>query len=96
MNSYELLLVVKADMEDEQREALFTRFQDIIKNDGGEIGEVDEWGKRKLAYPINYINDGYYILMNFKANPDLPTELERNFRISEDVMRFMITKKDEE
>lgn len=96
MNSYELLLVVKPDMEDEQREALFTRFQDIIKNDGGEIGEVDEWGKRKLAYPINYINDGYYILLNFKANPDLPTELERNFRISEDVIRFMITKKDEE
>ncbi|MGI6665542.1 MAG: 30S ribosomal protein S6 [Christensenellaceae bacterium] len=96
MNRYELLLVVKPDMEEEARNALFTRFQEIITTDGGEIEEVDEWGKRRLAYPINYINDGYYMLMNFKAKPELPAELERNFRISEDVLRFMIVKKDAE
>ena len=51
---------------------------------------------RKLAYAIDYISEGYYVLMNFKANPDLPAELERNLKISEDVMRFMVVKKEQE
>ena len=96
MNSYELLYIVKADMEDEARTALISRFSDLIVADGGEIVETDEWGKRKFAYPINYINDGYYVLVNFKAKPELPAELERNFKISEFVMRYMVIRKDEQ
>lgn len=94
MNSYELLYIVKADMEDEARTALISRFSDLIVADGGEIVETDEWGKRKFAYPINYINEGYYVLVNFKAQPSLIAELERNFRITEDTIRFMFVKKD--
>ena len=94
MNSYELLYIVKADMEEEARAALISRFSDLIVAGGGEITESDEWGKKKFAYPINYVNEGYYVLVNFKSQPTLIAELERNFRITEDTIRFMIVKKD--
>ena len=94
MNSYELLYIVKADMEEEARTALISRFSDLIVNNGGEIVETDEWGKRRFAYPFNYINEGYYVLVNFKAQPAVIAELEINFRITEDTIRFMCIKKD--
>ncbi len=94
MNNYELLYIVKADMEEEARTSLISKFADLIVSNGGEIVETDEWGKKKFAYPINYVNDGYYVLVNFKAQPSLIAELERNFRITEDTIRFMIVKKD--
>ena len=96
MNSYELLYIIKPTVEEEARAALIARFADIVKNDGGEIENIDEWGMIKLAYEIDYISEGYYVLMNFKAKADLPAELERNLKISEDVMRFMIVKKEQE
>ena len=72
MNSYELLYIIKPTVEEEARAALIARFADIVKNDGGEIENIDEWGMRKLAYAIDYISEGYYVLMNFKAKADLP------------------------
>ena len=96
MNSYELLYIIKPTVEEEARAALIARFADIVKNDNGEVENIDEWGMRNLAYAIDYISEGYYVLMNFKANPDLPAELERNLKISEDVMRFMVVKKEQE
>ena len=81
-------------MEEEARTALISRFSDLIVAAGGEITESDEWGKKKFAYPINYVNEGYYVLVNFKSQPTLIAELERNFRITEDTVRFMIVKKD--
>ena len=94
MNSYEVLYIIKPDVEDEARAALIERFAQIVKEDGGEVENIDDWGKRKLAYDIDYISEGYYVLMNFKAKADLPAELERNMKISEFVMRFMVLKKD--
>lgn len=96
MNSYELLYIIKPTVEEEARAALIARFADIVKGDNGEVESIDEWGMRKLAYAINYISEGYYVLMNFKAIPALPAELERNLKISEDVMRFMVVKKEQE
>lgn len=96
MNSYELLYIIKPTVEEEARAALIARFADIVKNDNGEVENIDEWGMRKLAYAIDYISEGYYVLMNFKAKTDLPVELERNLKISEDVMRFMVVKKEQE
>jgi len=95
MNSYEALYIIKPDMEDEARAALIARFAAIVTDDGGEVENIDEWGNRKLAYPIDYIGEGYYVLMNFKAKPALPAELERNYKISEDIMRYMVVRKDE-
>ena len=69
MNSYELLYIIKPTVEEEARAALIARFADIVKADNGEVENIDEWGMRKLAYSIDYISEGYYVLMNFKANP---------------------------
>ena len=93
MNSYETLYVIKPDLEDEARAALIQKFSAIITDNGGEIESVDEWGKRKLAYAINYISEGYYVLVNFKAQPELPAELERNFKINDNIMRYIVIKK---
>ena len=96
MNNYESMYILKPDMEDERRQALIQRFAEIVTANGGEISQIDEWGKRRLAYPINYINDGFYVLMTFKAPPTLPRELERNYKISDDVIRYIVVNLDNE
>ena len=96
MNSYETLYIIKPDVEEEERAALIEKFAGLVREDGGEVENIDEWGKRKLAYEINYIGEGYYVLMNFKANPDLPLEMERQFKITENIMRFIVIRKDKE
>ena len=77
MNKYELAVVVSAKLEDDARTATVEKVKEYITRFGGTITNVDEWGKRKLAYPINYINEGYYVLMYIKAPSELPKELER-------------------
>ena len=94
MNKYECMYILKPNLEDEKRNELIKRFSDIIEKNGGKVSDVDEWGVKKMAYAINYIKDGYYILTHFEANPDLPLELERNFKINEDVMRFLVLRQD--
>ena len=95
MIKYESMYILKPDMEEEKKDALVKRFSDIVVNNGGNVEKIDEWGKKRLAYPIQYINDGYYVLMNFEAEPTLPAELERNYKISDDVLRFMVINLDE-
>ena len=70
------------------------RFSSIVTAGGGTVEKVDDWGKRKLAYPIQDLNDGHYILMHFSANPELPYELERNMKINENIMRYLVIRKD--
>ena len=94
MNKYECMYILKPNLEDEKRNELIKRFSDIIEKNGGKVSDVDEWGVKKMAYAINYITDGYYILTHFEANPDLPLELERNFKINEDVMRFLVLRQE--
>lgn len=93
MNSYELLFIIDNDLTDEAKEAVVNKLSAVIENDGGKIDAVDKWGTRKLAYPINYKNEGYYVLVNFTAPATLPDELERVMRITDSVVRFMIVKK---
>ncbi len=94
MRKYETLYVLKPDLEEEKRNELIEKFKTIIEKDG-EIEEVNEWGTKKLAYEIDKIKEGYYVLVNFKANTDLPKELERNFRISDDVIRYLVVNLEE-
>jgi len=96
MTKYESMYILKPDLEDEKKDALIKRFSDIIANNGGVVGNIDEWGKKRLAYPIQYINDGYYVLMSFAASPEIPAELERNYGISDDVLRYMVINLDSE
>lgn len=92
MNKYELMYIIDTSLEENARKELIERISALITGNGGEVEKVDEWGKRRLAYPINYKNDGYYVLEHFSAGPDLPREIERVLQISEDVLRYLIVK----
>ncbi len=87
---YEAMVVLSVKTNDEEQiKALISKFSDLIKNNGTLEG-VDEWGKRKLAYEINYENEGYYVLYNFESKPDFPAELERVISITDGVLRSMV------
>ena len=88
MNQYEVMYVIDPALEDGARVELINRFSDLVKKNGGEIDRVDEWGKRRLAYAIQYKTEGYYVLMYIKAPSDLPRELERNLQISDSVLPY--------
>ena len=90
-NSYETMLVFSVANGDESVTALVEKFKALIEANGT-IESVDEWGKRKLAYPINYINEGYYVLVDFEAAAELPAELERRFRIDENILRSIVVR----
>jgi small subunit ribosomal protein S6 len=94
MNKYESMYILKPNIEDEQRNELIKKFSDIIENNGGKVEKTDEWGKKKLAYPIEYISDGYYVLVDFEGPGELPSEMERNFKISDDVLRYMVIRRE--
>ena len=92
MNQYEVMYVIDAALEDSARVELINRFSDLVKKNGGEIDRVDEWGKRRLAYAINYKTEGYYVLMYIKAPSELPRELERNMQIADSVLRYLVVR----
>ena len=88
MNKYELVYIIDTAVEEEARKALVEKFNTLITENGGEIEKVEEWGKRRLAYAIDYKTEGYYVLVNFSAASELPLELERNLKITESVIRY--------
>ena len=90
MNKYESMYILKPDLAEEARKALIEKFSAIVIDNGGKIENVDEWGQRKLAYEINYIKEGYYVLMTFEAPSELPLELVRNYNISDSVLRYNV------
>jgi small subunit ribosomal protein S6 len=94
MNQYEVLYVITPELDEEADKVVMDKFADIITANGGEIEKTDVWGKRRLAYPIDYKTEGYYVLVVFNANPELPRELERNMRNDERLMRYMVTRKE--
>ena len=92
MNKYEAMYIVTPEMEDEAIKGVIEKFSGIITANGGEIEKTDEWGRKKLAYPIDYKTEGYYVLVNFAAAPELPRALERNFRNDESILRYMVVR----
>ena len=93
MNNYELLFILDPVVEESKRQAMIETVKEIIA-EGGEVGEVEVWGTRKLAYPIRKKSEGFYVLVNFSAEPDLPKELDRRLKIADSVMRHLIINKD--
>jgi len=93
VNKYEALYVINPALEEQAQAQLIERFSGIVAAGGGNVEKVDDWGIKKLAYPINYITEGRYILMTFESAPALPAELERNMKNNEFVIRFMVTTK---
>lgn len=91
MRKYEVMYILRPELEQEALQAAVEKFQGIIQN-GGEISKHDVMGKRRLAYEINKIRDGVFVLVNFTATPDVIAELERVMKISDEVIRYLITK----
>ena len=93
INKYETIFVLDAALEEEKLTALSEKFQKLIA-DNATVESVDVWGKRKLAYPIDFKTEGYYVLVNFTSNPEFPKELERIYGITDGVMRTITIRKD--
>ena len=96
MNRYEMIYIIDTGLEEAARKELIEWVSSLIEKNGGEIEKVDEtWGKRRLAYAIDYKTEGWYVLVNFKAPAELPRELERNLQINENVLRYLVVKLEE-
>ena len=92
MNKYELIYIIDTTVEEAARKELIEKFNGIIAANGGEVVKVEEWGKRRLAYAIDYKTEGYYVYVAFNGASELPKELSRNLGISESVIRSQIVK----
>ena len=92
--NYEVVFILNPNLDEEATAAMVAKFKTLVEQNGTPA-EVEEWGKRHLAYPINDLNEGYYVLMTFSSAPAFPQELDRIFRITDGVMRSMIICKDE-
>jgi len=89
MNKYEAMYIISPTIDEEQVKALVEKFNELI-SEHGEIEKVEEWGRKKLAYEVQDQKEGYYVLVYFTANPEFPAELERIFKINEDILKYLI------
>ena len=92
IGSYETLFAVSGNLAEDDCKALVEKFVTLINENASDVN-VNEWGKRRFAYPINYVTEGYYVLVSYKSEPGFPAELDRVFGITEGIMRYMTTTK---
>lgn len=94
MKKYETIFIINPEAEEETIQELIEKTKAIIESNGS-VDAVDEWGKRKLAYEVKGFNEGHYVLMNFTAETSVPAEMDRVFKITEDIIRHIIIRDDE-
>ena len=94
MNKYELAVVVNAKIEDDARAAVIEKVQNYVTRFGGQISDVEEWGKKRLAYEVQKMREGFYYFIHFEAETTAPAEIEARLRIMENVMRFLCVRQD--
>lgn len=94
MNKYELALVVNAKIEDDARAATVEKAKELVTRFGGNITNVDEWGKKKLAYEIQKMREGFYYFIQFDAQADVPAEIESRIRIMDNVIRYLCVRQE--
>ncbi|HHW14780.1 MAG TPA: 30S ribosomal protein S6 [Firmicutes bacterium] len=95
MRPYELVVVLNPTLEEEPTEALVTKIQELITNNGGEIVKTDKWGKRKLAYEIDGFTEGFYVVIDFQSDSSAAQEVERVLKITDEVIRHLLVRTDE-
>jgi len=93
MNKYEMIVILKPNLEEEAKSTILQRMYDTI-NQNGTLGEVDDWGIKKLAYEINKFSEGNYVLINFEADPSLIRELERRAQIADPIIKYLVVNKE--
>lgn len=94
MNKYELAVVLTTKIEDEERAASIEKIKEVIARFGGVVTNVDEWGKKRLAYEIQHQREGFYYFIQFEADSQCPAEIERHVRIMDNVLRYLVVKKE--
>ena len=94
MGKYELAVVVNAQIDDEARTAVVDRCKELITRFGGTVGEVDDWGKKRLAYEIEKMHEGFYYFIHFESEPDTPAQIEGRLRIMDGVIRYLCVRQD--
>ena len=95
MNKYELAVAVSAKIEDDERAATIDKVKAYVERFGGQITNIDEWGKRRLAYEVQHMKEAFYYFIQFDAEPAAPAEIEDNIRIMENIIRFLCVRQDE-
>ncbi len=95
MNKYELAIVVNAKIEEDARTATVEKAKEYIARFGGTVTEVEDWGKKRLAYEVQKMREGFYYFIQFDANADVPAQVEQRVRIMDDILRFLCVRKDE-
>lgn len=95
MNKYELAVAVSAKIEDDERAATIDKVKAYVERLGGQITNIDEWGKRRLAYEVQHMKEAFYYFIQFDAEPAAPAEIEDNIRIMENIVRFLCVRQDE-
>jgi len=93
--NYEVVYILDPNLGEENTAAMVAKFKTLVESQQGTVADIEDWGKRRLAYPINDLNEGHYVLMTFTSSPDLPAEIDLVMKITEGVMRSMIVCKDE-
>ena len=96
MNKYELAVVVSAKIEDDERAQIIEKVKALVERFGGQISDVDEWGKKRLAYEIQHMTEAFYYFIQFDAEGTVPAEIEQDVRIMDNVLRFLCVRKDEQ
>ncbi|MFA1819650.1 30S ribosomal protein S6 [Virgibacillus oceani] len=96
MRKYEIMYIIRPDIEEEAQTSLIERFNNILTDNGAEIEKVDEKGKKRLAYEINDYRDGYYVIINFKADETAINEFDRLAKFSDDIIRHMAIREDDQ
>ena len=94
MNKYELAVVVSAKIEDEERVQVIEKVKALVERFGGQISDVEEWGKKRLAYEIQKMREGYYYFIHFEADATAPAEIEARLRIMDNVLRFLCVRQE--
>ena len=95
MNKYESVIIINPSLDEQGIKDVITKFTDLINNNNGKVENVDEMGKRKLAYEIKNQSEGYYVVYTFEANPEFIKELERIYRITDSIMKFITIRKED-
>lgn len=95
MREYEVMYIIKPGFEEDKYAEIIEKYNALIQANGGEILKVEPWGKRRLAYEIEKLREGYYVLLRINGAPELPRELERNFKIADEIMRYLVIRVEE-
>lgn len=92
MNNYQLLYIINNEAAEETKAEIVDKFVGVIESLNGTVETVDKWGTKKFAYPINHMNQGYYVLIKFAAGPDVPAEIDRQMKNNDKILRQLITR----